>query len=150
MRGRRHRVTTTVDGAAHGCCRVLEDGAKEGSVGSCRLNVATKPGDKKWRSSLELGGTVTVPVASRICAPASGVEAAWRPGGHGPAGRPAAAPGRTAATDAAAVAGVGLAAAGGPGAKTAATAGAGEWSAAAAGRAVQGSRSALQVKDLPG
>ena len=29
MRGRRHRVTTAVDGAAHSGCSALEDGAKE-------------------------------------------------------------------------------------------------------------------------
>ena len=56
-----------------------EDEAKEGVGGTSRLLVATKPGDKKWRSGWTgLGGTVTVAVASRTCAPASGVKASER------------------------------------------------------------------------
>ena len=94
---------------------------------------------------------MTVPVTSRTCAPASGVNVSWWPGGPGPGGQPTVAAGRTAATAAAAVAGGGLAAAEG-GEATAAAAGAGEGSVAASGRAVQGCcrESLCQSGDLQG
>ena len=46
--GRRHRVTTAVDGAAHGGCHAFEDGAnlKVGVGGELPLHVAMKLGDK--------------------------------------------------------------------------------------------------------
>ena len=66
LRGRRHRGTTAVDGAAHGGCCALQDGAKEGVGGELPVPM---PGDKKWRSGWTgLGGTAMVPVASRTCA----------------------------------------------------------------------------------
>ena len=73
--GRRHRVTTAVDGAPHSGCRALEDEAKEGVGGELpapRSDEAVEAGGVRWDKSGApagpgLGDTVLVPVATRRC-----------------------------------------------------------------------------------